>query len=149
MQGNNHGLLTKTIKKFPKSLFRQPDGFSLFTGTKFAVRLIELPFTLQHDREIVMFRFYFPNFPLFIKVCMVLLCVIFKSEWYLRAAFWVFLHAMFMFDWKQPVQRWKLREGLLTINKINLIRWNMYRDNNFNSRREVLRVKCLWQSWVR
>ena len=67
-------------KKFPKSLFGQPDEFSLLTGTKFAVRLIEilieLPFTLQHDREI-MFRFYFP---LFIKLCMVLLCVIFKSD---------------------------------------------------------------------
>ena len=58
-------------------LFGQPDGFSLLIGTKFAVRLIELPFTLQHDREIVMFRFYFP---LFIKLCMVLSCVIFKSE---------------------------------------------------------------------
>ena len=78
MQGNNYGLLMKTIKKkIPKSPFGQPDGFSLLTGTKFAVRLIELPFTLQHDREIVMFRFYFP---LFIKLCMVLLCVIFKSE---------------------------------------------------------------------
>ena len=73
MQGNNYGLLMKTIKKFPKSLFGQPDGFSLLTGTKFAVRLIELPFTLQHDRKIVMFRFYFP---LPIKLCMVLLCVI-------------------------------------------------------------------------
>ena len=51
--------------------------FSLLTGTKFAVRLIKLPFALQHDREIVMVRFYFP---LFIKLCMVLLCVIFKSE---------------------------------------------------------------------
>ena len=120
MQGNNYGLLT--------------------------VRLIELPFTLQHDREIVMFRFYFP---LFIKLCMILLCVIFKSEWYLRAVFWVFLHEMFMFDWKQPVQQWKLREELLTINKISLTRWNMYRDNNFHSRREVLRVKCLRKSWVR
>ena len=78
MQGNNYGLLIRKIKKFPKSLFVQPDGFSLLTGTKFAVRLIELPFTLQHDREIiVMFRFYFP---LFIKLFMVLLCVIFKSE---------------------------------------------------------------------
>ena len=86
MQGNNYGLLMKTIKKkFPKSLFgQQLDGFSLLTGTRFAVRLIELPFTLQHDREIFMFRFYFP---LFIKLCMVLLCVIFKSELYLRAAF--------------------------------------------------------------
>ena len=39
MQGNNYGLLMKTIKKFPKSLFGQPDGFSLLTGTKFAVRV--------------------------------------------------------------------------------------------------------------
>ena len=59
-------------KNSQNHLFGQPDGFSLLTG-KFAVRLIELPFTLQHDREIVMFRFYFP---LFIKLCMVLLCVI-------------------------------------------------------------------------
>ena len=81
--------------------------------------------------------------------CVWFCCVIFKSEWYLRAAFWVFLHAMFMFDWIQPAQRQKLREGLLTINKINIIRWNMYRDNNFHSRRQVLRVKCLWKSWVR
>ena len=87
MQGNNYGLLMKTIKKFPKSLFGQPDGFSLLTGTKFAVRLIELPFTLQHDREFVMFRFYFP---LFIKLFMVLLCVIFnclKASDNLHAAF--------------------------------------------------------------
>ena len=32
------------------------------------------------------------------------------------------------------------REGLLTINKINIIRCNMYRDNNFHSGRQVLRV---------
>ena len=78
MQGNNFGHLMKTIKKIPKiTFFGQPDGFSLLTGTKVAVRLIELPFTFQHDREIVMFRFYFP---LFIKLCKILLCVIFKSE---------------------------------------------------------------------
>ena len=45
------------------------------------MQLIELPFTPQHDREIVMFRFYFP---LFIKLCMALLCVIFKSENFTR-----------------------------------------------------------------
>ena len=61
MQGNNYGLLVKTIKKNSQNhLFGQPNGFSLLTGTKFAVRLIELPFTLQHDREFVMFRFCFP-----------------------------------------------------------------------------------------
>ena len=76
MQGNNYGLLMKTIKKFPKSLFGQPDGFSLLTSTKFAVRFAfaELPFTLQHDREFVMFMCHFP---LFIKLFMLLLCVIF------------------------------------------------------------------------
>ena len=78
MQGNNYGLLMKTIKKIPKITFSASrTGSHFLTGTKFAVRLIEFPFTLQNDREIVMFRFYFP---LFIKLCMVLLCVIFKSE---------------------------------------------------------------------
>ena len=77
MQGNNYGLLMKTIKKIPEITFRPAGRVSLLTGTKFAVRLIELPFTLQHDREFVMFRFYFP---LIIKLFMVLLCVIFKSE---------------------------------------------------------------------
>ena len=63
MQGNNYYIRAfneNDKKKIPKSLFGQPEGFSLLTGTKFAVQLIELPFTLQHDREIVMFRFYFP-----------------------------------------------------------------------------------------
>ena len=86
MQGNNHGLLGKTIKKFPKPPFR-PAGRVLTFDTKFAPRLKELPFTLQHDREFVMFRFYFP---LFIKLFMVLLCVIFnclKASDNLRAAF--------------------------------------------------------------
>ena len=77
MQGNNYGLLIKTLKKIPKITFRPAGRVLTFDGTKFAVRLIELPFTLQHDREIVMFSFYFP---FFIKLCMVLLCVIFKSE---------------------------------------------------------------------
>ena len=64
-------------KQIPKITFRPAGWGSLLTGTKFAVRLIELPFTLQHDRKIVMFRFYFP---LFSKLRMVLVCVIFKSE---------------------------------------------------------------------
>ena len=34
----------------------------------------------------------------------------------------------------------KLRKRLLTISKIHITRWNMYGDNNFHSRRQVLRV---------
>ena len=63
----------------------------------------------------------------------------------IRAAFWLLLQAMFMSDWKQTVQqRWKLQKRLLTINKGKIIRLNIYRDNNFHSRRQVL--KCLWKS---
>ena len=63
----------------------------------------------------------------------------------IRAAFWLLLQAMFMSDWEQTAhQRWKLQKRLLTINKREIIRWNKYRDNNFHSRRQVL--KCLWKS---
>ena len=41
----------------------------------------------------------------------------------------------------------KLRKRLLTIKTRNIIRWNIYRDNNCYSRRQVLRVKCFWKSW--
>ena len=43
-------------------------------------------------------------------------------------------------DWKQTAQRLKLQERLPTINKRNIIRRNIYRDNNFHSGRQVL--KC-------
>ena len=35
-------------------------------------------------------------------------------------------------------KRLKLQERLLTITKINIIRWNIYKDNNFHLRRQVL-----------
>ena len=37
MQGNNYGLLVKTIKKFPKPPFRPAGRVRVLTGTKFAV----------------------------------------------------------------------------------------------------------------
>ena len=45
---------------------------------------------------------------------------------------------MFMNDLKQTAQRFKLQDRLLTITKRNIIRLNIYRDNNFHSRRQVL-----------
>ena len=61
----------------------------------------------------------------------------------IRAAFWVLLgaQAMFMNDWKQTAKRLKLQGRLLTIDKRNIIWWNIYGDNNFYARRQVL--KCL------
>ena len=56
----------------------------------------------------------------------------------IRAALWLLLQAMSMSDWKQTAQRLKLQKRLLTINKRKIIRWNIYRDNNFHSRRQAL-----------
>ena len=128
------GFSWKRSKNSQNHLYGHPDVFSLLTSTKFPVPAVWWMninrVTLQHDREFIMFRFYFSLFTF-------LLCVIFKSEWYLRASFWVLLHAMFTYDRKQAAQRLKLRESPLTINKRNIIRWNLYRDNNFYSRRQV------------
>ena len=79
--------------------------------------------------RISMFIFLFNGF---LTMCNLKKCLI-------RAAFWVFLQAMFMNDWKQTAERLKLQERLLTINKRNITRWNIYRDNNFHSRRQVLK----------
>ena len=48
------------------------------------------------------------------------------------AAFWVLLQVMFMNEWNQTAQRLKSRE---TTNNQEKIWWNIYRDNNFHSRR--------------
>ena len=58
----------------------------------------------------------------------------------IRAAFWLLLQAMFVSDWKQTAQRLKLQKRLLTINTRIIIRWNIYRDNNFHSQRQVKSV---------
>ena len=47
---------------------------------------------------------------------------------------------MFTYGQKQTAQRLKLRKRLLIINKRIIIRWNIYRDNNFHSRRQVKSV---------
>ena len=58
----------------------------------------------------------------------------------IHATFWLLLQAMFVSDWKKTAQRLKLQKRLLTINKRIIIRWNIYRDNNFHSRRQVKSV---------
>ena len=64
MQGNNYGLLVKTIKKFLKSPIytASSEGFSLLSSTKFAVRAVGAVWMninrvrLQHGRELIKFR---------------------------------------------------------------------------------------------
>ena len=149
MQGNNYGLL-ENDKKFPKSPFRPDRRVLTFNKHQiiwssscqvFEWTVIELAFTLQHDREFVTFRFYFP---LFIKLLL----------WALKASDIYSRH--FENSYVRDVSvRLKTTRAMIKIargttnNKINKIRWNMYRDNNFHSRRQVLRVMRLWKSWAR
>ena len=113
-------------KNSQKHLYGQP--VLTFDERNFAVNINRV--TLQHNKEFIMFIFLFNGF--------ITMCNLKKRL--TRAAFWVLLQAS-MNDWQQTEQRLKLQERLLTINKRNIIRWNIYRDNNFHSRRQVL--KCL------
>ena len=124
----NRGLLAKPFKKFPKSPIR-PAGSHFWQAPNFQWTLKELRFNIIKN---LLCLFFLLNG--FITMCNL-------KKRLIRAAFWVLLQAMFMNDWKQTAQRLKLQERLLTINKRNIIRWNIYRDNNFHSRRQVL--KCL------
>ena len=119
---------SETLQKISKITYTVSQ-FSLLTSAKFAVNINRV--TLQHNKEFIMFFYLFKGF--------ITMCNLKKRL--IRAAFWVLLQAMFMNDWKQTEQRLKLQERLLTINKRNIIWWNIYRDNNFHSRRQVL--KCL------
>ena len=72
--------------------------------------------TLQHNNEFIMLISFLFNG--FITMCNL-------EKRLIRATFWVLLQAMFMKDWKQTAQRLKLQKRLLTINKRNIIRWNI------------------------
>ena len=118
---------SETVENISKITYTASQ-YSILTNAKLAVTINRV--TLQHNRQLVIFDFLFNGF--------IWMCNLKKSL--IRAVFWVLLRAMFMNDWKQTAQRLKLQERLLTINKRNIIRWNIYRDNNFHSRRQVL--KC-------
>ena len=124
----NRWLLAKPFKKFPKSPIR-PAGSHFWQAPNFQWTLKELRFNIIKNLLCLFFLFNG-----FITMCNL-------KKRLIRAAFWVLLQAMFMNDWKQTAQRLKLQERLQTINKKSIIRWNIYRDNNFHSRRQVL--KCL------
>ena len=115
------GLLAKPSKIFQNHLYGQP----VLTFAVWAVLSVWMNInrvTLQHKEWI--FNFY---------LMVLLTCNLQKRL--TRAAFWVLLQAMFINNWKQTAQWFKLRE-LLTINKRNIIRTNIYRDI-LHSQRQV------------
>ena len=122
-------LLAKQLKKIPKSpsIYGQP----VLTFAEPAVVVFEWPLTESRFNTIknLLWLFFIEWF---------YRCVIFKSFCYARH-FEYLLQAMFT-D-RLTAQRLKLQKRLLTINKRNIIRWDVYGDNNFQSRGQVL--KCL------
>ena len=115
---------SKTVQKISKITYTASQ-FSLLTSAKFSVNIKRV--TRFNIIKNLLCLFFLLNG--FITMCNL-------KKRLIRAAFWVLLQAMFMNDWKQTAQRLKLQERLLTIHKRNIIRWNMYRDNNFHSRRQ-------------
>ena len=126
------GFQRKTLKNFQNHLY----SHSVRTFDKRHICGASCCMFEQHNKEFIKLILHL----------MVLLGVIFKSVWYARH---------FEYSWclcwtENNRQRnfTKLQETLQSINKRNNIRWNIYRDKNFHSRRQVLRLKGLWKSWV-
>ena len=123
----NRGLLAKPFKKFPKSPIR-PAGSHFWQAPNFQWTLKELRFNII--KNLLCLSFLFNGF--------ITMCNLKKRL--IRAAFWVLLRVMFMNNWKQTAQRLKLQERPLTINKRNIIRWNIYRDNNLSFTKTSIKV---------
>ena len=127
------GLLARRLKNIQNHLYGQPVlTFAVRAVSSFWMNINRV--TLQHNKEFITFIFY---------LMVLSMCNLQKRL--IRAAFWVLLQAMFTERLKTNGTAIKLQERLLSINKRNRIRWNIYRDNNFHSRRQVL--KCLKKSW--
>ena len=124
---------SETVKKISKITHAASRFATILTSAKW---MNNYRVTLQQSKEFIMFIMFIIIFLFdgFITMCNL-------RKRLIRAAFWVLLQAVFMNDWKQTAQQLKLQERQRTINKINIIRWNIYRDNNFHSRRQVL--KCI------
>ena len=133
---NYRGLLAKLLKKSSKITYKkknkqkkQPVGSQLWL---LWVWMNINRVTLQHNKDFIMLTLLFNGFIMMSKL----------KKRLIRAGYsGVPLQAMFMKNWKQTTQRLQLQERLLTINKRNIIRLNIFRDDNFHSRRQVL--KCL------
>ena len=146
MQGNN-GLLANYVRKslvflfnFKIHLYGQPvlnfDKRQICSASCCLFEWTVNRVTLQYKKEFIMFNFF-----------MVLLCVIIKRVWYAGHFEYSCMRCSCTTENKRHCDFKKLRKRLLTIKTRNIIRWNIYRDNNCYSRRQVLRVKCFWKSW--
>ena len=116
------GFSAKPLKKFPKSAVRPSS--SHFCSASCGECWFE--WTLTELRS---------------NIIKNLLCLFFILKWFNARHFEYSCTRCSLNDWKQYAQRLKLQERLLTVNKRNIVRWNIYRDNNFHSARQVL--KCL------
>ena len=125
-----------TVQKCPKSPIR-PAGSRFYSacsqcGRVFEWTLIELCFNIIAN--LLLFFCY-------LMVSVITMCNLIKRL--IRATFLSTPASNVQWTMKTngTDKRLKLQERLLTIKKRNIIRWNIYRDNNFHSRRQIL--KCL------
>ena len=117
---STRGLLAKPLKKIPKSPIR-PAG-SHFEVLPVASVWMNITQTLRSN------------------IIKNLLCLFFILKWFYAWHFEYSCKRCSLNDWKQSAWQLKLQERPLTINKRNIIQWNIPRDNNFHSGTQVL--KC-------
>ena len=108
---------SKTVQKISKITY-MASRLSLLTSAKFSVNIKRV--TLQHNKEFIVYFFLFNGF----------------ITMYKRAHF---EYSCKRCLWTTENKQQSNYKRLLTINKRNVIRWNIYRDNNFHSRRQVLK----------
>ena len=129
IQDDQSWTFSENVQKMSKITYTA-SRFSHLKSAKLAVK-INKSYSSTKIKNLLRLLFFFISW--FITMCNL-------EKRLIRAAFSILLHAMSMNDWKQTAQWLKLQERLPTINKRNIIRWNIYRDNSFHSRRQVL--KC-------
>ena len=126
---STRGLLAKPLKNFQNHIYGQPVlTFAVWAVANVWTNILELSSNII--KKLLCLFFYL----------MVYRCVIFNSVWYARH-FEYSCKRCSLNDSKQTAERLKLQKRLPTINKRNIIRWNIYSDNIFHSRRQV--SKCL------
>ena len=144
IQDNQSWAFSKTVqKKFPKSPiqlagshFWQSPNLQCLLWWSVWMNIERV--TLQHNKE------FKKKLCLFFYLMVITMCNL--KKWLIRVQHFEYSFKRCSWTTENTAQWLDLQERLPTINKRNIIRWNIYRDNNFHSQGQVW--KCVLKSWV-
>ena len=136
IQDDQSWVFRETLQKIFKIIYTVSRFSFLVRAVWSSVRMNFNRVTLQHNNEFIIIIFCY------LMVSVKTMCNLISRAFDTRD---IFEYPCKRCSWTMKTngtdKRLKLQERLLTINKRNIIRWNIYRDNNFHSLRQVL--ECL------